>query len=47
MNSPLEHVREENRDYESQDDQVRDYQRLFELWNWEDALVEEETGQVG
>lgn len=47
MNSPLEHVREEDGDHENQDNQVRDYQRLFELWNWEDALVEEEAGQVG
>lgn len=46
-NSPLEHVREEDRDHENQDDQMRDYQGLFELWNWEDALVEEEAGQVG
>lgn len=25
MNSPLEHAREENRDHENQDNQVRDY----------------------
>lgn len=40
---PLKNSYEEEGDHESHDDEVSDQQRRFELFDWEDASVEEEA----